>query len=229
MCAGSTEPHLFAQSDLARRREKGRLEIECAISFEGVSVLMLLDGLDLTRMPSWAVSAEPPPAEPDRSSTSAPSRTIKIFLASSSELRQDRDEFELYFRQLNDDLGERGIYLKITRWENFLDAMSATRLQDEYNQAVRDSDVVVCLIATQAGGYTREEFRVALKAFRETGRPRIFTYFKQVQTSGDDREGLQSLWEFQDEVREAGHFPTSYKSAEHLTRDFGDQLRRLLS
>ena len=55
-------------------------------------------------------------------------RTIRIFLASSSELRDDRDAFDLYFRQRNDFLLEGGTYLQIVRWENFLDAMSATRL-----------------------------------------------------------------------------------------------------
>ena len=42
----------------------------------------------------------------------------------------------------------RGLYLEIVRWEDFLDAMSETRLQDEYNQEVRAADVVVCLFFT---------------------------------------------------------------------------------
>jgi hypothetical protein len=58
-------------------------------------------------------------------------RTIRIFLASSDELHNDRDAFELHFRQRNDQLRNRGVYLQIIRWENFLDAMSPTRLQDE--------------------------------------------------------------------------------------------------
>jgi hypothetical protein len=56
-------------------------------------------------------------------------RKFNIFLASSSELRDDRDKFDLYFRQLNDQYIASGIYLTITRWENFLDAMAAGGLQ----------------------------------------------------------------------------------------------------
>src|SRR5690606_14407159 len=76
--------------------------------------------------------------------------------ASSSELRADRDEFELYFRQQNDTLRKQGIYLQIVRWENFLDAMSETRLQDEYNKEIRDCDIFVSLFFTKTGKFTVE-------------------------------------------------------------------------
>ncbi len=36
-------------------------------------------------------------------------RTIRIFLASSSELREDRDAFDLYFRQQNDRAVKEGV------------------------------------------------------------------------------------------------------------------------
>ena len=77
--------------------------------------------------------------------------TIRIFLASSAELEKDRDEFDLYFRQQNDHLKKQGIYLEPVRWEHFLDAMSKTRLQDEYNRALRDCDIVVRLFKTKVG------------------------------------------------------------------------------
>ena len=63
-----------------------------------------------------------------------PFRTIRIFLASSAELCEDRNAFDLYFRQYNDQLRKEMVYLEIVRWENFLDAMAETRLQDEYNK-----------------------------------------------------------------------------------------------
>ena len=101
--------------------------MECPRSYEDVDVLELLDGIRVEKLPGWARDDKP----------ATPLRTIRIFLASSSELREDRDEFDLYFRQQNDQLRKQGLYLEIVRWENFLDAMSETRLQDEYNKAVR--------------------------------------------------------------------------------------------
>ncbi len=60
----------------------------------------------------------------------------------------------------NDRLRKEGLYLQIVRWENFLDAMSETRLQDEY-QEVRECDIFVSLFMTKTGTFTEEEFDVA--------------------------------------------------------------------
>src|SRR5262249_31716839 len=153
----------------------------------------------------------------------APPAEIRIFLASSSELRADRDEFDRHFSHFDNPR------LKITRWEEFLDAMSHTRLQDEYNQAVRESDIFVSLFATRAGQFTVEEFEAALAQFQATGRPRIYTFFKKVSVNpgNADRDGLKSLWDFLDRLGKLGHYPTEYSSIEGLILKFQDQIKRL--
>jgi hypothetical protein len=157
-------------------------------------------------------------------------RTIRIFLASSEELREDRDAFELYFRQQNDQFRKKGLYLEITRWENFLDAMSETRLQDEYNQAVRYCDVFVSLFFTKTGKFTEEEFDTAHRQFRETGKPLIYTFFKNapINTGSARADDLRALWAFQNKLKALGHFYTGYDSVEHLKRQFRDQLDKML-
>ena len=111
-------------------------------------------------------------------------KTIELFLASSSELEDDRRGVEVWVRRENDKLVKKGFYLELQIWEEFIDAMSETRSQDKYNDAVAESDVVVCLFATKVGKYTEEEFEVAHTNFMEKGKPKyIFTYFKDVQVS----------------------------------------------
>ncbi len=111
-------------------------------------------------------------------------KTIDLFLASSSELKGDRTGVEVWVRRENDKLIRKGFYLDLQIWEEFIDAMVETRSQDRYNDAVAESDVVVCLFGTKAGKYTEEEFDVAHANFIEKGKPRyIFTYFKDVQLS----------------------------------------------
>jgi len=158
-------------------------------------------------------------------------RTIRIFLASSEELREDRDAFELYFRQQNDQFRRQGLYLEINRWENFLDAMSETRLQNEYNNAVRDCDIFVSLFFTKTGKFTEEEFDTAHSQFKQTGRPLIYTFFKnaEIKTGTARAEDLKSLWAFQERLKALGHFYTRYDNVEHLKRQFRDQLDKLLS
>jgi hypothetical protein len=165
--------------------------------------------------------------EPDK----ATERTLRIFLASSSELRADRDAFDLYFRQQNDRLRTAGRYLEIVRWENFLDAMSETRLQDEYNRKIVECDVFVSLFLTKTGRFTEEEFDVAHSHFAQTGSPRVYTFFKdtQLRISSTNRTDLESLWRFQDKLKQLGHFWTQYDGIEQLKLLFRDQLDKLFA
>ena len=61
-------------------------------------------------------------------------KTKKIFLASSSELREDRREFESVVGRQNNDWVRQGVFLELVIWEDFFDGMSQTRLQDEEQQ-----------------------------------------------------------------------------------------------
>ena len=216
VCSAAISPEFYSYKELVRGKELGRLQVECRESFESVSVIQMLDGIKVKPAPAW--TKDGPRANE--------LRTIQIFLASSSELREDRDAFDLYFRQQNDDLLAECIYLKIVRWETFLDAMSGTRLQDEYNRAVRNCDIFVSLFFTKAGKYTQEEFEAAFGQFRATEKPFIYTYFKSgnVNIRNIRLEDLQSLKDFESKVKALGHFPTEYEDITDLKLKFRDQL-----
>jgi hypothetical protein len=178
-----------------------------------------------------AKPAKPPvPESPAGEQRGTAIRKLKIFLASSEELREDRDGFDHYFRQRNDEFTQRGIYLEVVRWENFLDAMSETRLQDEYNRAVRDCDIFVCLLFTKTGTFTEEEFDTAYDQFKKTGKPRIFTFFKNGAFMTGDLESLDdlnSLLKFKEKLRKLEHFYTEYTSIDNLRLQFERQLDKL--
>jgi GTPase SAR1 family protein len=232
-CRASKTPHLFNGEHLRQRVEDRKLKIECPLSYkEDVDVLALLDGIRMEHLPQWADKVDEETAPTKRVAKPATAtRKFNIFLASSSELSADRDAFDLYFRQLNDQLLEAGIYLTITRWETFLDAMAATGLQEQYNQAVRESDVFVSLFGSKAGKYTEQEFDAALGQFISSGSPRIYTYFKAtpVNATNAPREALLSLWAFQDKLKALKHYPTNYDGIEDLKLQFRAQLDKLLN
>ena len=81
--------------------------------------------------------------------------TKKLFLASSEELKEDRKEFELFINRKNKDWVQKGVFLELIVWEDFFDAVSKTRLQDEYNKAIRQCDLFVMLFQPPPnwGGY----------------------------------------------------------------------------
>jgi len=83
-------------------------------------------------------------------------KTIEIFLASSSELLEDRRAFEIFLNRRNKILVKEGIFLELVIWEDFLDAMSVTRLQDEYNKALEKSEIFIMLFYTKVGKYTHD-------------------------------------------------------------------------
>jgi hypothetical protein len=155
--------------------------------------------------------------------------TRKIFLASSSELKEDRTEFEIFISRKNKDLVQKEMFLETIMWEDFLDAMSRTRLQDEYNKAIQGCDIFVMLFSTKVGQYTEEEFETAFGQFKTTKKPLIYTYFKDtvITTGSLNRKNLRSLWAFQDKLNNLGHFCTGYKNIDDLKFQFDQQLNKL--
>lgn len=155
----------------------------------------------------------------------------RIFLASSWELKEDREQFEIFIGRKNKDWVGKGIFLELIVWEDFLDAVSKTRLQDEYNKAIRECDIFVMLFCTKVGQYTEEEFEAAFKQFKSSNKPFIFTYFKdaEISTGSANKKDLMSLWAFQEKLGELGHFYTVYKNIDELKFKFNQQLDKLVA
>jgi hypothetical protein len=162
-------------------------------------------------------------------SGSAASRTIKIFLASSAELKEDRDAFELHFLRKNKYFRRQGFEVEVFRWETSLDAISDTRMQEEYNKKVRQSDILVSLFKKKTGKYTEEEFDEAHAAFMDKKKPLIYTYFKDVQVNiGSMTKEITTLLAFKEKLDNLGHYPTHYTSIEDLKLQFQQQLDKLI-
>jgi len=156
-------------------------------------------------------------------------QNIKIFIASSSELKEDRDNFRLFISKENDRLHNKGIYLQLVQWEYFLDAISDTRLQDEYNKAIAQCDIVLCLFFTKVGKYTAEEFDTAYQVFKNTGKPKIWTYFKNADiNTGSITDEINTLLAFKKKIGELGHFYTQYTNIDNLLNQYRSQLDRFL-
>lgn len=158
-------------------------------------------------------------------------RKLKVFLASSIELKEDREEFEIFINRKNKQLIDKNLFIDLIKWEDFFDAVSETRMQDEYNNAICYSDIFVMLFFTKVGEFTNEEFEVAYNQFKKLKKPSIFTYFKDapIRTGSLNKRDTLSLLNFEDRLREIKHFSTRYKSIEDLKYQFDMQLEKYLS
>jgi hypothetical protein len=64
-------------------------------------------------------------------------KKIRLFLASSSELKEDREQFEIFIYRKCKAWFDRDIFLHLDIWEDFLDAIAAGGLQSEYNRTIK--------------------------------------------------------------------------------------------
>ena len=154
-------------------------------------------------------------------------KIIKIFLASSYELKAEREAFELQFGARKRKLFEHDIEVEV--WEDAIDAMSQTRLQDEYNRTIKECDIFVMLLFSKVGKFTSEEFETAFGQFKEHGKPLVYTYFKDapINTGSLNRADVLSLLDFQEKLKTLGHFFTPFKDATDLNFQFSNQLDKL--
>ena len=121
-------------------------------------------------------------------------RTITIFLASSDELMQDRNNIDLFIRKLDDIYSFRGIRIQCMRWEDFFAFCTGTRTQDDYNKVVTKSDICLCMFHRKAGKYTLEEFNHAMEEYKRTGaHPKTYVYARAVVDGEIEEEELKQF------------------------------------
>ena len=149
-------------------------------------------------------------------------RKIKIFLASSNELKAEREQFEIEINRKNKAWNNNGIFLYLNIWEDLSARVMPNGSQNKYNEFVKSADLFVLLAATKVGMYTSEEFDTAFGQFRSTNRPFIFTYFKIIKDTIEP-----SLSDFQQHLDELKHFYSHFIDSNDLWNQFNKELERL--
>ncbi len=147
-------------------------------------------------------------------------KIYSVFLASSNELKDDRDQFAVLLSRLNDHYNPRGYKFILKAWE-FLDpAYHNKPKQDEYNEVIKQCDLFVALFHTKAGKYTVEELQVARHECEARGMP-LFIYFRdldywqELQKKNEDLEAIKKY--IGDDMK---HFWGSYSTNDKLHLDF---------
>jgi hypothetical protein len=152
-------------------------------------------------------------------------KQIKLFIASSAELDGDKILFDVFFNNKNKDYRDRYVSFDHRTWKDFLSSITLTRLQDKYNEYIRDCDIVVLFFHTRIGQYTLEEFEVAHRQFIKSKgkKPRIYVYFKTDKNTENNLE----IESFKHRNINLGHFYDTYSSDEELLLKFDRQLQML--
>ena len=150
-------------------------------------------------------------------------KTIKIFLASSEELTDDRNAFGNLVRRLDKIYEQRGIRIELFEWEDYDAAWSERGKQNEYDDQIKASDMFLALFHTKAGKYTIEEFDVATEEFRKHASPKVYVYCKDLK---DGEQETAELKEFKRKLfEEMGHYWSRYYNRDSMQLHFVMQLQ----
>ena len=151
-------------------------------------------------------------------------RKVKIFLASSSELKIERQKFEIEIYRKCKSWFDKDVFLHLDIWEDLSTKVSVNgRSQNDYNEVVKQSDIVVLLAHTKVGIYSAEEFETAYGQFQNTNKPFVFTYFKDTV----DVETDNTLNDFKNKLKALNHFYATYSNFDNLWNQFNKELERL--
>lgn len=152
-------------------------------------------------------------------------RTIKVFLASSiEEFENERYKLTSMLESLNQYGAKTDFRIEVKTCERSSRALSMERKQNEYNELICDSDYFIMLIGKKVGGYTVEEFNVALEQFHKCRAPQIYTYFKQLP-EGEHPD--RSVLDFKEQLEnQRGHFYSTFSDVDTIRADFWEELMR---
>ena len=152
----------------------------------------------------------------------------KVFLASSYELEDERNDFFQYTIKINKVLAKFGFQIDVEAWEFADPALPDKRSQDEYNKILKDCDECIVLFWRKAGKYSKEELKIAYNERFGGGKiTRLVVYFKDVK-DGDmpkDEKGVKEYEELKKlkngfAKKHGERFYASYRDIESVESDF---------
>ncbi|MDP8211604.1 MAG: leucine-rich repeat domain-containing protein [Candidatus Stygibacter australis] len=164
-CQGSGDPYYYKYSSLLNRKEKGKQTIECDKSFKDVRVDELL-----------RIIVPVPDIIPEKTKEK---REIKIFLASSNELNEERKELKILIYDENRKYKKQNISLEPVLWEDLKHNFQEKGYQNYLNKEMLKCDIVIIMFFTKVGEYTWEEFYESYISFQLNNNPGyVYVYFK---------------------------------------------------
>jgi len=157
-------------------------------------------------------------------------KKVKIFLASSSELEEERKEIALLLYRESKSLIDRDIFLDLVVWEDLLHSFRGERIQNYFNEEMLKCDIVIALFHKKVGQFTCEEFELAYKNLREGRMPYyLFVYFKggHISIEEIDVENIKKIKYLKETIKRYGQIYIPFKSIEELTLSLKNQFGKI--
>lgn len=165
-------------------------------------------------------------------------RVLRLLLSSPGDVAAERDcVANSVFRFNQDAVEQRGIFVKLVRWEDMAPQIGPCA-QRVINAQIGDYDLFVGIMWNRFGSPTdvaasgtKEEFDAAVESWKERGKPWIVFYFGKSPTNLETRgqiEQKQQVIEFREEVQGMG-VVRSFSSPEEFEQLVYQDLLRITS
>ena len=152
-------------------------------------------------------------------------KTIKIFLASSEELKPEREMMASLANSLNTVLEKQGIQVIAVEWENLDASMGPLHKQEDYNIKLKECEMCMVLYWTKFGMYTKTELDTAFNELNMGNNPRkVYVYFKESDNPSEELKAFRDSF-----PTKYGHFYTPFANFDTLKAHFLLQFMEYLS
>ncbi|MFW3426870.1 NB-ARC domain-containing protein [Aliarcobacter butzleri] len=145
---------------------------------------------------------------------------MRIFIASSSELNEERDKLELLLYREN---------FKPVKWEDIDHSITTDRFQSRINEShLLTSDIVIFMIKSRLGEYTFEEFQ---ESYKNLGLniDKIYIYFFEIDKNLIPKKELRKIMDLEDFLEDEGKLYHKVKDFRDLENHFLKQIKHLQS
>ncbi len=205
ICNTLEMPNFYEYSELIERINAGKSTVDCRNKkFKEVRIDELLKIIV--------------PIEKNIKKAEGDKKEFKIFLASSNELKEERDEIDKLINRLNKKYHDQGIFLNLVMWEDKSKGFYREKYQDYLNKEIPQSDIFLSLFFSKVGKYTKEEYDLAYERFNDNKKPaHFFVYFKQADISIDEvTEEMLEIKKMKDYIRSQDQYYAKYVSIPEL-------------
>jgi len=143
----------------------------------------------------------------------------RVFVASSSDLKKERKE-------LKELLYDEGF--KPELWENIDHSITDEEFQDRVNNKhLIKSDIVIFMIKSKLGKFTKEEFDLVYNKLSHDDTLRMYVYIFPGDTSKDDFDELIKINDLKKQLEEDGKLWISTKNSLELKNHFLQQIKHI--
>jgi small GTP-binding protein len=224
---GKNKQHYFDLVNLQFRLEKGRHQVECDNSLEILNVMELLENTFVFEKFKEGLTLQL--KENVVRQSVAEIRILKLFLASSNELIEEREKIEQALGRKNKSFRKQGFLIELLIWEDGKHIGRSLRSQDNYNLEIKQCNLFVMLFYSKVGKYSFEEFELANSLLDEKGTPRMRIFQKDNNLPKNlSKADADSRYEFLEKLKKLEHFPILFENTDKLINELEGTIDKLL-